>query len=122
MKDPLENYPLYIKAMELFDKVCGDTDILIKDIRGREIAKQLVRSSGSICANIEEGYGRGSTKEFTHFLRISRGSARETRGWYRRSKFLLEKNTISERIKEIDEIIALLVSRFINWKINSQEG
>jgi four helix bundle protein len=31
----------------------------MKDIRGRAIAEQLIRSVGSICANIEEGYGRG---------------------------------------------------------------
>lgn len=110
MKDPLENYLVYKKGFELFDEVVKDTNYLIKDVRGKEIAKQLIRSAGSICANIEEGYGRGSTKEFIHYLRISRASARETKGWYRRSKQFLDKNLIDKRLKMIDEIIAMLVS------------
>ncbi|MCK5561186.1 MAG: four helix bundle protein, partial [Thermoplasmata archaeon] len=76
----------------------------------KEIAKQLVRSAGSIPANIEEGYGRGLGKEFAYFLRISRGSARETKGWYNRAKKLLDPSLLNERMKEIDEVISLLVS------------
>ncbi len=80
MNDPLENYPVYTKSIEFFDCMWDYTEILMKDIRGREITKQLVRSSESISANIEEGYGRGSTKEFLYFLRVSRGSVREIKG------------------------------------------
>lgn len=110
MDDPLDNYPAYTKSMSFWRKMWDDTDDLMKDIRGREITRQLVRSTGSVSANIEEGYGRGSTKQFVHYLRISRGSARETKGWYIRSKKLLDKRILSDRIEEIDEIIALLVS------------
>lgn len=108
--DPLENYPVYVKSLELFDLVVDDTDILIKDIRGREIARQLIRSAGSISANFEEGFGRGSQKEFSHYLRISRGSARETKGWYRRSKKFLPEGLIASRIDLINEIIAISTS------------
>ena len=41
MKNPQENYPVYVRAMELFDKVWDDTDILIKDIRGIEITQSI---------------------------------------------------------------------------------
>jgi four helix bundle protein len=40
------------------------------DFRGKEICRQLIRSVGSISANIEEGYGRGSNKEYPNFLKI----------------------------------------------------
>ena len=110
MTDPLENYPVYTKAIELFDKVMEDTDRLLKDLRGKEIAKQLTRSSGSISATIEEGYGRGYSSEFIRYLKISRGSARETKGWYLRSKHFLGSTIIEKRKKEVDEIISLLVA------------
>ena len=66
-----------------------DTDLLIRDLRGEIVAKQMVRSSGSISANFEEGYGQGTTPEFIHALRIANGEARATKGWYRRSKRFL---------------------------------
>ena len=109
MIDPLENYLVYTKANELFDKVMEDTNELLKDLRGKEIAKQLTRSSSSISANIEEGYGRGYSDEFIRYLKISRGSARETKGWYHRSKHFLDSTLIEQRKKEVDEIISLLV-------------
>jgi four helix bundle protein len=97
-------------ALEIYELCWNDTEILKKDFRGKEIAKQIIRSCGSISANIEEGYGRGFGKEYPHFLRISRGSARETKGWYQRSKFLLTEEIISNRISIIDEIIAMTTS------------
>ncbi len=109
MKDPLDDIIFYKKSLELYDLCWNDTEIMLKDIRGREVAQQLIRSVGSVSANIEEGYGRGFGKEYPHFLRIARGSARELKGWYKKSKFLLEEKTINERIKILDEIIAMLV-------------
>lgn len=107
----LEDFIVYQKSQELFDLYMEiDSEILRQDFRGREIAKQLVRSLGSVCANIEEGFGRSFGKEFIHYLRISRGSARESKGWYLRSKTLLPSDLISKRIKLIDEIIRMLVA------------
>jgi four helix bundle protein len=39
---------------------------------------QIRRSSVSIMANIAEGYGRRSDKEFSNFLNIAHGSVAET--------------------------------------------
>jgi four helix bundle protein len=50
----------------------------------------------------------GFGKEYPQFLRISRGSARESKGWYRKSNFLLNETIISERTKKLDSIIAML--------------
>jgi len=110
MDDPLSRYPAYVKASEFFDKVMDDTELLLRDIRGREIAKQVIRSAGSISANFEEGYGRGTTKEFIHHLRIANGEARETKGWYRRAKRFIPEDLMTNRTKEIDEVIALISS------------
>lgn len=108
--DRLRNYIVYEKAITLYNIVFMDSDILMNDIRGREIARQLVRSTGSISATIEEGYGRGYKKEFIRYLRLSRGSAQETKGWYLRSGPLLNDSVITDRVKLIEDIIIILTS------------
>ncbi len=54
MKDGLEELRFYKTALELWDLCWNDTEVLQKDFRGKEIARQLIRSCGSISANIEE--------------------------------------------------------------------
>ena len=100
----------YQLAMYLYDLVWKDCDILKKDFRGREIASQLIRSSGSVCANIEEGFGRGiGTPDHKRILRIALGEARETKGWYFRSRKLLPEDLLEQRLDIIGQVIALLV-------------
>jgi len=107
MKDALEELVFYCLALELWDEFWEDAEVLIPDIRGNETVKQLTRSVGSISANIEEGYGRGFGREYPQYLRISRGSARESKGWYRRSNKLLSSEKIESRVIKIDKIIAM---------------
>ncbi len=107
MEDRLDDIRFYKLSMELWDEMWGDTELLMKDFRGKEIARQMVRSVGSISSNIEEGYGRGFGKEYPQFLRISRGSARESKGWYRKSSHLLTLEIINTRILKLDEIISM---------------
>jgi four helix bundle protein len=108
MKDKLDELIFYQKSLTLWDEFWNDSEILMKDIRGREIAKQMTKCVGSISANIEEGYGRGFGKEYPQFLRIARGSARESRGWYKKSKFLLPEELVTKRDSALGEIIAML--------------
>ena len=108
-QDPLWKFQVYPKALLLSDLVWEDTDRMMKDPRGRVIARQLVDSAGSICANIEEGHGRGFGKENAYFQRVALGSARESRGWYYRGRRFLSPEAVTHRIQLLDEIIAALV-------------
>jgi four helix bundle protein len=119
--EPEWGFYAYPKALFLYDLVWHDCEKLVRDRRGRAIAEQVIRSGGSIGANIEEGYGRGiGTRSYLYFVRVAIGSARETKGWYFRSRYLLPAEVLEHRLALADEIIALLatrnaIRRFVHW-------
>jgi four helix bundle protein len=109
----LEKFGALIKANELFDCVVVDLEPLKSKFECERLIKQQYASADSIAANIEEGYGRGSRKDYRHFLIIARGSAQETRGRYGRLKHWLQPEIVLKRQALCDQIIAIL-SKTIN--------
>ena len=106
----LHRFAAHAKALELFDFVVGDlTALSVKGELSRMISQQLA-SADSIASNIEEGYGRGSKKEYVQFLIIARGSAQETMGRYGRFKHWLSPESVDLRIQLCGEIIAILTA------------
>jgi four helix bundle protein len=103
--DRLESYGIYQLARQVFDEFWDDSEALAKDFRGKELAKQQIRSLDSICANIEEGYGRGFGKELPYHLKIARGEARESRGRFERCARLLSPDIITKRTELLSRII-----------------
>ena len=83
------------------------------------IAKQLVRSTDSIGANIAEGAGRGTFKDNKRFVLIARGSLYETQHWLRRahSRQLLKPGETESITKLISNLLPQL-----NAYINSLKG
>ena len=118
--DSLWQFNLYPKTVFLYDLLWEDCECLMKDVRGRAIAEQIIRSGGSISANIEEGFGRGFGAEFAYFLRVALGSARETRGWYYRARRLLKPEVLEHRLGLLDEIIGVLVKSVDHQKQQSK--
>ena len=112
----LEQFGAYQKALQLFDLVVADMQELKTDHRCYRLISQQVASADSICANIEEGYGRLSRVEYVRFLDIARGSARETRGRYERMKHWLAREVIQERVELLDEIIGILTSSIVRMR------
>ena len=76
-EDRLENFGIYKLACQLFDELWNDLEIVRKDYRGKELVRQQIRSQDSVCANIEEGFGRGFNKEMPQHLKIAGGEARD---------------------------------------------
>jgi four helix bundle protein len=111
--DRLESFGIYQPARQLFDDFWKDSEILLKDFRGRELVKQQLRSLDSVCANMEEGFGRGFGKELPQHLKIARGEARESRGRYERCRYLLPAKVIERRTAVLDHIIGGLTKTII---------
>lgn len=109
--DPLWKSAYYRLAMYVYDMMWLDAEKINKDFRGREIVHQIVRSSGGVCANMEEAYRRGiGTPDFVRIMRISLGELGETQGWYFRARHILEPEILDKRINVIQQTIALTVT------------
>jgi len=84
--------------------------------RGRAsdlLGAQLVRSAGSIPANIAEGYGRFSKAAYRNHLSIARGSLFETQSWL---NLLARQSLISPEVVSVldgrcEELARVLTAR-----------
>jgi four helix bundle protein len=117
--EPLWESAYYRLAMYLYDLAWEDCLLLKSDFRGREITSQLIRSSGSVCANMEEAYGRGvGTSDFIRILRIALGETREMQGWYYRSRHILPSELVESRMSTINSLIAAIVNTISRHRKN----
>jgi len=98
------------KAIGLFEEVVRDVEKFPNTRAAKVIEDQVLRSVGSISANIAEGYGRKKGKEYIHYLYISRGSANETIDWYEKLKRLryIGEEVFMVREEECIELRAML--------------
>jgi len=76
------------------------------------IARQILRCGTSIGANIEEGIGGQSKRDFISKLSISYKEARETKYWLRllRDSRFIDENIANNYINDCDEILKILCS------------
>jgi len=109
-QDSLEEFGGYLKGLALFDLVVDDMETLRDNPLCWKLIGQQVASADSIPANIEEGYGRETRRQYVQFLSYARGSARETRGQYLRMARWLSEDVVQQRLALCDEIIGILTS------------
>lgn len=107
--DVLWKVEAYRLSLYLADLCSFDTQNILQE-KYFSMADQLIRSAGSISANISEGYSRISNKEKVRFYEIAFGSAREARGWYFKSRHILIPELAKERILLITKNIKLLLN------------
>ena len=82
----------------------------LRQTRHADLSSQLLRASVSIPANIAEGHGRGTDRDFARFLDISMGSLREVETLVVLAERigLAKQATVAALLKRTDEIGALL--------------
>jgi four helix bundle protein len=110
---------IWQKAIDLCVDVYKATSFFPKDeLFG--LNTQMKKSAVSIAANISEGAGRNSDKEFLHFLGIANGSAYElqTHVIIAAQVKLIEKDMANLILSQLDEIQKM--NRVFQQKLKSK--
>lgn len=108
--DSLWKVEAYRLGLFLVDLTWDDASRLMKDRRTVGLSDQLYRSSGSVSANIAEGYSRGTGRDRAHFYEYALGSARECRDWYYKGRHVLGDEIVSHRLALLTHIVRLLLT------------
>ena len=116
MASDFTDLQIWQKASELLKFAVGDIESFPKKIGARQIADQLFRSVSSISANIAEGFGKRSRREFAQACVIARGETDESRNWYFqcRNLGLLSSEIVEQRnalLIEIRKMISSFISK-----------
>lgn len=94
------------------DAVLFCKDVLIQEKKEYIFSKQLMRSSSSVGANVEEGVNAPSKKDFANKLSIALKESYESRFWLfllRDAKYV-NIHEVEGLINQVQEIIAILTS------------
>ena len=107
----LEDFGACQKALRLFDRVAEDFNYWLNDFSCSRLAFQSLAGADSACANMEEGFGRESRKQFRHYLIIARGPARETSGRYKWLQYWIPTEIVHQQVALADETGSILTSK-----------
>ncbi len=105
------------KSHRLFLDLFNDVELFPQKRGAMILTDQVLRSCGSISANLAEGFNR-STRKYLNCLDIALGETNETENWlYKvRDTGLLDRTVADVRIKQGQEI-----GRMLNGLIRSLE-
>ena len=105
------------KSNQLFLSLAREVKRFPEGIAGRIVIDQVLRSSGSISANIAEGFGRRKGREYVHYLIVSRGSLMETLNWLLKCRDL---NWLSDETYERYEALIEEIMKVLNKMIGQR--
>lgn len=107
-----KSYDFAIKMVNLYR-------FLLEEKREYVLSKQLLRSGTSIGANVEEGIGGQSSKDFFAKLNIAYKEARESHYWLRLLKDTgyLEVDKATEYLNDCDELLRIMGSIIKTMKV-----
>ena len=102
---------IWRKSHELFLPILDVIEQFPNTKAGRIVLDQVLRSTGSIGANISEGFNR-SKKQFLNYLDIAKGSCYETENWlYKiRDAKNLEREKANGLVREVIAINKMIHS------------
>jgi four helix bundle protein len=117
MRD-FKNLQVWSKSHQLTLSVYQETGTF-PDSERYGLTSQMRRAAASVAANIAEGYGRESDREFLRFLHISAGSATELEYHILLASDLgyLEDDvyrSLNDRVLEVQRMLAGLIRRIKN--------
>jgi len=108
-EDALWKVKVYQYALFLGDLCWYDVQKLIEKTNNYSLGDQLYRATGSISANIAEGYSKSSGRDQARFYEYALGSARESRDWYFKVRHIMDKEVYKHRNKFLTMIIKYLL-------------
>lgn len=100
-----KSYAFAIRVVKLYRHLSQDKKEFV-------LSKQLLRSGTSIGANLEEGIGGQTRKDFAAKMNIAYKEARESRYWIRllRDTDYLEPKEAESILNDCDEIVRILAA------------
>jgi four helix bundle protein len=108
-RSDFENLKVYQLTEQLADEI-WDAVMEWDQFARSTVGGQIVRAADSIGANIAEGSGRGSFQDNRRFVRVARGSLKETQHFLRRAfrRKLLGKTEVNKIKPLIDNLAPML--------------
>jgi four helix bundle protein len=110
---------LWQRSQELAAEIAAIVASLPRNRAADIIGTQVMRSAGSVPANIAEGYGRFSQAAYRNHLSIARGSLFETQSWIdllHRSGLIeiTQKATLIEACQEVGKLLTVRMKALSN--------
>lgn len=109
-RDSLWKVEAYRLGLLMGDIGWNDTQKLVASPQTRSLADQLYRALGSISAKLAEGHSRTSGRERSRFYEYALGSARESRDWYYKARYVLGEPVTRHRLALLTQVIRLLLT------------
>jgi len=97
-----KSYDFALRIVKLYNYLCEEKQEF-------NLSRQIVRSGTSIGANIEEGIGAFSKKDFRYKLSIAYKEARETKFWIKllRDSGFIEKKLSKSLLDDCEELLKI---------------
>ena len=114
-------WKLEVYRLALFSSDLAWPDVLAISINGlmHRLADQLYGSTGSISANLTEGYSRSKGLDRARFFEYALGSSREARDWYYKARHVLNNEVVKHRLGLHTKIISMLVPMIPHQRAHS---
>ena len=107
--DPVWRLLCYREALFLLEQVRDDVSAIAHSSVHAPSMGQLLRATGSISANIGEGYGRPTTADRVRYFTYALGSTRESISWYEALRPSIGRAATDARLNRLARIRRLLI-------------